>query len=129
MTYSAKAAERASERQFLSDETPGRKQLMHRSQRKLPKIQKSRGFLLCFFSGWYPPPGTLPNSNLLKRGFGSGAGGGRSGAGLAHDCVLNRTERVHARAVQGDRVSVRKIAAGCTRRSERITTLGAGRQL
>src|ERR1035438_966098 len=53
------------------------------------------------FSGLYPPPGTLPNPNLLQRGFGAGAGADGSGTGYPHNGILNRAEGAHARAVRG----------------------------
>src|SRR5208282_6926683 len=96
--------------------------------RKTSHNSKKQRISPLLLSGLYPPPGTLPNPILLKRGFGSVAGGDRRGAGLAHDCVLNRAERVHARLVGADRVSPRCIATGVASNLERIAALAARRQ-
>src|ERR1700686_2252484 len=94
---------------------------------KPAKIKKQRISPL-LLSGLYPPPGTLPNPNLLQRGFGSGAGGERTG-GVAHHSIRDRAEGAHARGVLSLRVCVRYIGRGRGaargRRSERIAALVA----
>src|SRR5208282_5324537 len=80
------------------------------------------------FSGLYPPPGTLPNPNLLQRGLSSGAGGDRNAGDLAHYRILNRAEGVHARTILAHRACPRGIATGRARHRERIAALGASRQ-
>src|ERR1019366_2801750 len=78
-------------------------------------------------SGLYPPPGTLPNPNLLQRGFGSGAGADPSGNG-AHHSIRDRAEGAHARGVRSHWVCPRSIAARRARGGEGIAALGAARQ-
>src|SRR5208282_1639587 len=99
----------------------------HFPARNPSKIKKAEYFSSAFFR-LVPSPGTLPNPNLLKRGFGSGAGGDRGGAGLAHDCILNRAEGVHARLIRAHRVRPRCIATDRACHRERIAALGATRQ-
>src|ERR1700674_3784980 len=66
-----------------------------------PQIKKQRISPL-LLSGLYPPPGTLPNPNLLERGLGSGASGERSSA-VAHHSIRDRAEGTYARSVGRDR--------------------------
>src|ERR1035437_1432661 len=98
--------------------------------RKGPTTKKQRISPL-LLSGLYPPPGTLPNPNLLQRGLGSGAGGDRRG-GVAHYAIRDCAEGAHARSVLSHRVCLNREAGGRDgatrgRRAERIAALGVGR--
>src|ERR1039458_4147226 len=94
--------------------------------RKGPTTKKQRISPL-LLSGWYPPPGTLPNPNLLQRGFGSGASGGRSG-GSSHHSIRDRAEPAHARSVHSHWDCPSSIAARRAHGGEVIATLEAARQ-
>src|SRR5271155_686502 len=96
------------------------------NEAKKTKKQRISPLLLV---GLYPPPGILPKTKLLKRGFGSDAARDGRGAGLAHNRILDRAERVHTRAVRGDRVAVYVVAAREAGRLKRVAALGATSQL
>jgi len=95
-----------------------------RERKPKPKIKKQRISPL-LLSGWYPPPGTLPNSNLLERGLGSDAL--RAGGADADDSIRDRAEVAHAGLVGSQRVGVRRVGgsrrAGDVGQNERIAAL------
>ncbi len=78
--------------------------------------------------GLYSADAALPNPDLLKWGFSALATADRRRTGLAHDCILNRTEGVHARLIRAHRVCPRSIATRRARHRERITALSARSQ-
>src|ERR1700730_2960795 len=97
---------------------------------KPAKIKKQRISPL-LLSGLYPPPGTLPNRNLLQGGFGSSAGGECS-RGVAHDGISNRAEGTYTSRVLGKRVSVRNVVGrwcAASAHDEGVAALGTARQL
>src|ERR1022692_2610964 len=95
------------------------------------KRKKSRGFLLCFFSGLYPPPGTLPIKHLLiQRGLGviAPASCDRRRRVDAHYSVSERAEITHAALVRlegrsDDVIGRDRSAAGRAGHTERVTAL------
>ncbi len=97
------------------------------------KIKKAEDFSSAF-SRWYPPPGTLPKTNLLQGVLRVVAGAhGDSSAVVANHSIRERAEVADTGLVRSQRGCNHLIggrrATSDTAESERITALVARRQL